>query len=118
MQLSMRTLITRSKQLLGECQKTDVKYFFPIDSSVQIAHKHRWTGTFRVVAHLNSNLILEKAGQLFKWPKYKTRLLEESPEEACDEALFPKKPGKKSRAEKPEVALSLLEKLSDTTTTR
>ena len=76
------------------------KEFFPIDSTVQIAHDKRWRGSFRVVAHMHSNLILEQGGRLSKWPKYKTRLLYESPEEDFDNVLAPKKPGKQSRAAK------------------
>ena len=53
-----------------------------------------------MIAHMHSNLILEQGGMLFKWPKYKTRLLYESPEEDFDNVLAPKARGKKSRATK------------------
>ena len=66
--------------------------FFPIDSSVGIAPRKRRIGTFRAVAHMQSNLIPERAGRLFKWPKFKTSLrFGESDEVEIPNLTTPKK---------------------------
>ena len=46
---------------------------YPIGSTVQIADRGKWTGSYRVVAHASSNLIIERGTQLSKWPKVKCR---------------------------------------------
>ena len=88
------------KTIIGRMSKGRCRIFFPMGSSVQIAHRRRRIGDFRVVAHLNSNIALGKGGYLPKWPKYKTRLIEESADSPMGDVLFPKKPGKQSRTEK------------------
>ena len=47
--------------------------FYPIGASVQIALRGEWIGTFRVITHSSSNLILGR--EVAKWQKVKTRLV-------------------------------------------
>ena len=87
---AIRTCINRTTK-----DRSDI--IIPLESTVQIAHKHRWIGAYRVIAKLHSNLILEKAGHVFKWPLFKTRLMPETDEERLDVITIPKK---LSRADK------------------
>ena len=63
-------------------------YFYP-GASVQIATNQSWVGTYRVVAVLDSNLILERATRLFKWPKCKTRMIHDAESERFDATIIP-----------------------------
>ena len=56
--------------------------------AVQIAIKQTWVGTYRVVSVLGSNLILDRANKLFKWPKNKTRVIHELEGERFDHAVI------------------------------
>ena len=58
-------------------------------ASVQIALDKSWTGTYRVVAVMDSNLVLERAGRVFKWPKCKSRLIHDDSLDRFDSVIIP-----------------------------
>ena len=70
--------------------------FSPLGASVQICKNDKWIGTFRVVAVIRSNLVVERAGELLKWPQCKCRLIYETPMERMDLAVY--RPKGKQRA--------------------
>ena len=63
-------------------------YFYP-GASVQIAMNQSWVGTYRVVAVMDSNLVLGRATRLFKWPKCKTRMIHDAETERFDATIIP-----------------------------
>ena len=64
-----------------------MSHFAP-GSSVQIAIKQSWVGTYRVVSVLDSNLVLERANKISKWPKNKTRAIHDLENERSDHAVM------------------------------
>ena len=65
---------TIRKKPTGRCAA-----FRPIGFDVQIASGKSWVGKYRAVAHIHSNLVLAKSGKLFKWRKYKARMIHADP---------------------------------------
>ena len=59
------------KTCIGRHPPYRSRAFYPIGSSVQIADRGQWLGSYRVIAHASSNRILEKGTQPSKWPKTK-----------------------------------------------
>ena len=53
-----------AKQALETCANRQLpdgsRDFFPVGSTAQMADRGKWAGSFRVIAHASSNLILEK----------------------------------------------------------
>ena len=66
-----------ARQALKTCDEGQLpdrsRAFYPIGSAGQISYRGFWKGSYRVIAHASSNLILEKGMQLSKWPKTKCR---------------------------------------------
>ena len=58
--------------------------YFPIGSSVQIAVDKKWTGTFRVIAHSAGNILVERGNKILKWPKCKSRLVNQENHDEMD----------------------------------
>ena len=57
-------------------------------ASVQNALDKSWTGAYRVLAFMDSNLILERAGQVSKWPKCKSRLIHDDSLDRFDSSIL------------------------------
>ena len=70
-------IMSSARQALKTCINRQLpdrsRTFLPIGSTVQIADHGKWIGSYRVIAHASSNLILERGRYLFKWPKTKCR---------------------------------------------
>ena len=64
--------------------------FFPIGSSVQIAVGKDWIGTFRVIAHSAGNLLVERGNKILKWPRCRTRLVNQEHDDAMDSIPMPR----------------------------
>merc|ERR1712112_594921 len=64
--------------------------FFPIGSSVQIAVDKDWIGTFRVIAHSAGNLLIERGNKILKWPRCRTRLVNQECNDAMDTIPMPR----------------------------
>ena len=62
-------------------------------ASVQIALDKSRTGTYREIAAMGSNLILERAGRVFKWPKCKSRLIHDDSTDRFDTTIIPSEEG-------------------------
>ena len=58
--------------------------FFPIGASVQIAVDKQWIGTFRVIAHSAGNLLVERGNKILKWPRCRTRLVNQEDKDPMD----------------------------------
>ena len=72
-------------------------HFFPVES-VQISMNHSRTGTYRAVAVMDSNLILERTDRLYKWPKCKTRTIHDMETERFGATVIP--PGNETKADR------------------
>ena len=62
---------------------------FYVGASVQIAWGNVWSGTYRVLAVLDSNLVLGRAGRVSKWPKCKSRIIHDDSIRRFDTATIP-----------------------------
>ena len=60
--------------------------FRPLASTVQIALKVQWVGSWGVISHATSNLILQRGKQLLKWPNLKCRLTNPGADKTLDKA--------------------------------
>ena len=75
-----RALVTcANRNLPGRSQE-----FRPVGSSVQIALRGNWVGTYRVIGHSSINLIIERGKKVLKRLKYKARLIPSQPEEGLE----------------------------------
>ena len=63
--------------------------FYPLGSPVQIALRGSWVGTWQVVGHSSSNLILQQGRKLIKWPKVKTRQILPDTEDVIENTVIP-----------------------------
>ena len=63
--------------------------FIPIGSSVQIAVGKDWIGTFRVIAHSAGNLLVERGNKILKWPRCRTRLMNQECNDSMDNIPMP-----------------------------
>ena len=62
---------------------------FFVAPSVQIALDKSWTCDYRVLAVMGINLILERAGRVFKLPKCKSRLIHDDSMDLFDSTVIP-----------------------------
>ena len=78
----METVLSRN--LPGRAAK-----YSPIWPSVQIADRGKWIGTYRVVPHASSNLIVERGRRQLKWANQKWRPILTPDDERLDRAIDP-----------------------------
>ena len=63
--------------------------FFPIGASVQIAIDKQWIGTFRVIAHSAGNMLVKRGNKIHKWPRRRTRLVNQEDNDPMDKVPLP-----------------------------
>ena len=103
--LNARTavMVTDAQRTLNTCLQRNLPdrshSFYPIGSSVQIARRNKWVGTYRVIAHASSNLILEQGRKISKWPKAKARLIIPDTDDQIDTTELPDEDNRETREE-------------------
>ena len=73
---------------------------------MQIALDKSWTGTYRVVAVIDSNLVLERAGRISKWPKCKSRLIHDDSLGRFDSVVLPPEEEGKEKEKRKDISRS------------